>query len=155
MKPKESLSESAGAAEYTDCISADLCKGVSLPQWVSWSQLSWGCKIHQLHLCRGSKTPPTECSVALSAGAAEYTDCISTEGVRLLLTSILWPNRLELQNTSTASLQRDKILQMNVLNMILNNLMDRSCNAGASWNGEHSFIAIALTSVLAWSSSTW
>ena len=45
------LTQSTGAAEYTDCISA---YGVRLPQRVSW----W----------------------PKSARAVEYTDCISAEG---------------------------------------------------------------------------
>ena len=42
--------QSAGAAEYTDCISAE------------------------------GQVTPNECTVALSAEVAEYTDCISAEG---------------------------------------------------------------------------
>ena len=40
-------------------------------------------------------------------------------------TMIWWPNRLGLQNTPTASLQRDKTPLWNVLDMKLNNLMVR------------------------------
>ena len=57
----------------------------------------------------------------MSAGAAEYTDCISAEGQD----SPKWPSQLGLQNTLTASQQRGKTLPMSVLDMILNNLMLR------------------------------
>ena len=45
--------------------------------------------------------------MAQSASTAEYTDCISAEESDLP-TSVLWPSRLVLQNTLTASQQRSQ-----------------------------------------------
>ena len=59
-----------------------LCRGVRLPQWMSWicCPLGWSCRIHRLHLCRGVRLPQwMSWYVAHSAGAVEYTDCISAE----------------------------------------------------------------------------
>ena len=42
-----------------------------------------------------------------------------------IMTETYWPSWLGLQNTLTASLQRGKTPQTSVLNMILNNLMER------------------------------
>ena len=68
-------------------------------------------------------------SVAQSAGAVEYTDCTSAEGVRPPLTS--------------------------VLDMTLNNLMVRFQQCWSFGNVEYPFIAIAPRSTLARSGSTW
>ena len=102
------VAQSAGAVEYTDCITteekkphqqvsygpsrqrlkntptASLQRGKTSPpshsQRVFCSPVGWSCRIHRLHLCRGVKTPTNEYPVAHSAGAEEYTDCISAEG---------------------------------------------------------------------------
>ena len=49
--------------------------------WFSLSgpgPVGWSDRIHRLHPCRGLRDPNV-CPVAQSAGAAEYTDCISAD----------------------------------------------------------------------------
>ena len=65
-------------------------------------------------------------NLAHSAGAVEYTNCITV----------------------------DKTPPTCVLDMILNNLLVNSCNAGALENVDYLFITIALSFTLAWSGST-
>ena len=49
------------------------------PPAMPCGSVGWGCRIHWLLLCRGIRIPQ-QCHVALSAGAAVYTDYISAEG---------------------------------------------------------------------------
>ena len=92
--------------------------------------VSWGCRIHRLYLCRGvrllnvcpvaqsagaveytdcnseeEQDSSNKCSVAQSAGAVEYTGCICADD-KDSPRCVLWPSRLGLYNTPTASLQR-------------------------------------------------
>ena len=52
-------------------------------------------------------------------------------------------SRLGLQNTLTASLQRDKTLRLSILDMTQNNRMVRLSDAGALGKAKYPFIAIA------------
>ena len=45
-----------GKHPHIDCTSAE---GYTLPQRVYSGQLSWRCRIHRPHLCRGVNTPTT------------------------------------------------------------------------------------------------
>ena len=69
--------------------------------------------------------------------------------------SLLCPSRLGLQNTPTVSLKRCKTSPTSVRDMTLKIWWWGSSNAGALWNAEYPFIAIAPRSTLARSDSTW
>ena len=69
---------------------------------------------------------------------------------------IVWPNRLELQNTTTASLQMGETSLASSLDMTLNNLIVRLySNGGYLENAEYPFIAMAPRFTLACNDSTW
>ena len=105
-----------------------LCRGVKLAQRVSCGPVGRGCRIQRMLLCRGVKLAQ-RVSVAQSAGAVEYTDCISAKCYPPPATSVLY--------------------------MTLNNRMVRFKKCWALNNAMYPFLALAPRSTLARSGSTW
>ena len=70
-------------------------RGVRLPQWVSFDLINWGCKRHQLHLCRGVRLPQWVSCDLVSWDSRRYQLHFCRE-VRLLPMSVLSMAQIEL-----------------------------------------------------------
>ena len=69
----------------------------SIASFCVWGPVGWGCRIHQLHLCRGVRPPPNECPWYDSKQSDGHEAPVMLELWEMLSTSLsllpgpLWP----------------------------------------------------------------